>query len=257
MFQGHLTLSAKISEASDKERPPVFELDNPVWWAIAGSQRELGTATPLAARFHPEISPFGAFSEEPTAGHWEDLAGLVGPGGAVALTGEIGRPPSGWTILRELDGVQMLGDQVGPRPARSSREVAPADTPLPLGVHDVADMLALVAETQPGPFLPRTIEFGGYLGVRRKGRLIAMGGERMRPPGYAEISAVATDPSQRHQGLAEILIRSVVAAMLDRGEVPFLHASSGNAGAIRLYERMGFTPRRTVSFLVVQAPGDR
>ena len=46
----------------------------------------------------------------------------------------------------------------------------------------------------------------------------------------------------------------VVASVLHRGEVPFLHASADNTGAIRLYERLGFTLRREVSFMVVQAP---
>ena len=68
-------------------------------------------------------------------------------------------------------------------------------------------MLVLVAEAQPGPFLARTIEFGGYLGIRSQGRLIAMAGQRLRPPGYTEISAVATDPGHRRQGLAELLVR--------------------------------------------------
>ena len=29
-------------------------------------------------------------------------------------------------------------------------------------------MLALVAVAQPGPFFSRTVEFGGYIGIRRK-----------------------------------------------------------------------------------------
>ena len=116
-------------------------------------------------------------------------------------------------------------------------------------------MLALVAEAQPGPFLPRTVEFGGYLGVRRRGRLVAMAGERLRPPGFAEISAVATATDHRHQGLGELLVRAVVASVHARGEVPFLHASSENTVAVRLYDRLGFTLRREVSFLVLEAPG--
>ena len=238
-------------------------LDNPVWSALTGPQRALGTATSLAARFRPEVSPFGGFADAPTPAHWDDLAELAGPGRVVGLVGfgdGMEQPPPGWAITREITGVQMVGNRVGPEPTRfgpagSLPADRPADAPVSLGGDDVPDMLALVAEAQPGPFLPRTVEFGGYLGIRREGRLVAMAGERLRPQGYAEISAVATDQGHRRQGLADLLIRAVAAGIVGRGEVPFLHASATNTGAIRLYEAMGFTMRRTVTFLVVATPG--
>jgi len=241
----------------------VSVLDNPVWSALTGPQRALGTATSLAARFRPEVSPFGGFADAPTPAHWDDLAELAGPGRVVGLVGSgdgMEPPPPGWAITREITGVQMVGTRVDPEPTRSGpagslRADRPTDAPMSLGDDDVPDMLALVAETQPGPFLARTVEFGGYLGIRREGRLVAMAGERLRPQGYAEISAVATDPGHRRQGLADLLIRAVAAGIASRGEVPFLHASSTNTGAIRLYEAMGFTLRRRVTFLVVATPG--
>ncbi|WP_308206707.1 GNAT family N-acetyltransferase [Paractinoplanes hotanensis] len=106
-------------------------------------------------------------------------------------------------------------------------------------------MLDLVARARPGPFGPRTREPGTYLGIRREGALVAMAGERMRPPGWAEISAVCTDPAFRGQGLAARLIR---AAVRERGETPFLHAAGTNTGAIRLYLAMGFQHRRDINF---------
>ena len=77
-----------------------------------------------------------------------------------------------------------------------------------LGEQDVGDMLALVAEAQPGPFLPRTVEFGGYVGIRRRRPARGHGRRAPAPPGYAEISAVATDPGHRRQGLGELLVRA-------------------------------------------------
>jgi ribosomal protein S18 acetylase RimI-like enzyme len=143
------------------------------------------------------------------------------------------------------------------RLAPPTTAATPPDIPALLGEGDVPDMLSLVAETQPGPFLARTIEFGGYLGIRRVGRLVAMAGERLQPAGYVEVSAVATDPAHRHQGLAELLVRAVATSVEGRRAVPILHAASENVGAIRLYERLGFTKRRDVSFVVLQAPVGR
>jgi len=234
----------------------VAELDNPAWWALTGPQRALGRATPRAARFDAEVSPFGAFGEVPTAGDWDELAELTGPGASVALISVdegVVVPPTGWTLAWESSGVQMVADRgvdrAGPPPGD-----APTDPVVALGPDDVADMLALVSEARPGPFATRTVEFDGYVGVRRDGRLVAMAGERLRPPGFAEISAVATLPDHRREGLAELLVSTVASGIVGRGEIPFLHAAAGNSNAIRLYESLGFRTSRTVWFSVVEAP---
>ena len=125
-----------------------------------------------------------------------------------------------------------------------------------LGPADVPEMLDLTARTKPGPFLPRTYELGVYLGIRRDGALVAMAGERLKPPGWTEISAVCTDDAWRGHGFASALIRVLVAGIRARGETAFLHAVATNAGAIRLYEAMGFELRRTTVFRALRTPGD-
>ena len=135
-----------------------------------------------------------------------------------------GRSPSTWRASSSSTG--------GGRPSR--REA------VRLGADDVPDMLALVARTRPGPFLPRTVELGTYLGIRREGRLIAMAGERLHPPGWTEISAVCTDAAFRGQGLGSRLVRAVALGIRERGETPFLHTAATNTAAIRLYESLGF-----------------
>ena len=88
------------------------------------------------------------------------MADLVGSGGTVALTGETGRPPAGWRLVLDIPGVQMVCERPGSTSTAGSSGRPPEDVPVPLGEGDVRDMLALVAEAQPGPFLPGTIEFG-------------------------------------------------------------------------------------------------
>jgi predicted GNAT family acetyltransferase len=95
---------------------------------------------------------------------------------------------------------------------------------------------------------------GAYYGIRRQGRLVAMAGERLRPPGWTEVSAVCTDPEHRGQGLAGRLVRHTAAGVAARGETPFLHAAAGNTGAIRLYESLGFTLRRPTRFHFLTVP---
>jgi ribosomal protein S18 acetylase RimI-like enzyme len=239
----------------------VHVLDNPVWHALTGPQRALGRTTELAGRFDPDVAPFGALaSGSVTDSVWEDLAQLVGPKGTVSLTGDLPDLPPGWTVIARFDGMQMVGDgarrlgmDVGSSPPGSAESGLPV--PVLLGSDDSSEMLALVEVTRPGPFERRTVEFGGYLGIRIDGQLVAMAGERLRPPGYAEISAVATDPNYQRRGLAGHLVLAVAEGILRRGDIPFLHASTTNMGAIRLYESLGFTIRRPVAFLLLEAPG--
>ena len=227
-------------------------LDNPAWSALNGPQRAHGDVAGPVARYHPEVSAFGAFVEVPGPSDWAALAALVGPGAVVITTGCTGSPPEGWGVEYDGVGVQLTGeglvDAPVPAPPAGVDVVA-------LDADDAADMLELVALTRPGPFAPRTWELGGYVGVRRAGRLVAMAGERMHPVGWAEISAVATHPDHRRQGLGELLVRVAAAGIAARGEVPMLHAGADNTDAIRLYEAMGFTVRRRTRFVAARAPG--
>jgi ribosomal protein S18 acetylase RimI-like enzyme len=148
-------------------------------------------------------------------------------------------------VLGEVPGVQLVATSLRARPDPAARR---------LGHDDVPAMLDLVRRTEPGPFRPRTIDLGRYLGIHRDGVLVAMAGERLRPPGWTEISAVCTDPVYRGQGLATRLVRAVAAGILDRGDTPFLHTSAANTTAIRLYESLGFTLRRNLMFRLLRTP---
>lgn len=222
-------------------------LDNPARASLLGPHASLAERRGTALRYLADVSPFVALPDEPGEADWADLAGLVGPGGLVATAAVAVTPPSGWRLLRELDGVQLTGDHVA---------VVPDGEAIPLGAADVPEMLDLVARNQPGPFLPRTIEFGGYLGIRRAGQLVAMAGERLRPPGWTEISAVCTAEEYRGQGLAARLTLAVAAAIRARGDTPFLHATATNVSAIRLYESLGFQLRRAATFVIALAPAE-
>lgn len=229
-------------------------LDNPVWDALHGPQREVAESGGLAARYLPVVSPFGAFPEPPGPEHWDAMERLVGPGGVVIVTGHTATPPDGWGVEYDGVGVQMTGEALADRPSDVAA-LRPDLRVVPLGGPDSADMVELVALARPGPFSARTWELGGYVGVHRDGRLVAMAGQRFRPVGWCEISAVATNPEYRRQGLGDHLVRVVAAGVVGRGEVPVLHAAADNTDAIRLYEAMGFTHRKLVRFVATRAPG--
>jgi ribosomal protein S18 acetylase RimI-like enzyme len=219
-------------------------LDHPVWGALTGPDAAVAERRGDAVRYDPAISPFAAVAPGAGAGAWSDLAELLGAddaadGGTAVFAGSVA-PPSNWRRRFAVAGFQMVRDAIDPAPDDPDVVV--------LGPDDAAAMLDLAGRTRPGPFLLRTRELGGYLGIRRAGRLVAMAGERLHPPGFTEISAVCTDEGFRGQGLAGRLVRAVAAGIAARGEIPFLHVAGSNAGARRLYESLGFHVHRPITF---------
>ncbi|MEV6304665.1 GNAT family N-acetyltransferase [Actinoplanes sp. NPDC051861] len=215
-------------------------LDNAAWASLTGAHARFAEIRGRAARYQPDVTPFHALADPSDPRAWADLAHLVPVGSAVTIAGAGGVAHPGWEVEGTIAGVQLVD---------VSLRAAPAPEAVRLGEADVPEILELVSRTQPGPFLPRTVELGTYLGIRDAGgALIAMAGERLRPPGWTEISAVCTDPAFRGRGLATRLVRAVAAGIRERGEVPFLHTSAGNAAAIRLYESIGFALRQRTDF---------
>ncbi|MFC9280584.1 GNAT family N-acetyltransferase [Streptomyces collinus] len=220
-------------------------LDNPALASLTGPHARFAERRGRVLRYPVDVSPWLALPADPDADDWADLAALAGAGAEVPLPGFRGQVPDGWEVTFRMEGVQFVDDGLDAAPDPEAVRLGPADVP---------EMLDLVARTRPGPFMPRTIELGTYLGIRRGGALIAMAGERLHPPGWTEISAVCTDPAHRGEGLATRMILAVAHGIRERGETPFLHTSAENDNAIRLYESLGFRLRRRTAFLAARAP---
>jgi ribosomal protein S18 acetylase RimI-like enzyme len=217
-------------------------LDDPAYGALCGAHARLAEVCGRARRYPADVAPFLALPSPPSAQDWRDAAELVAPGTYVAGRYGSGELPEGWQAVQAFDLVQMVEESV------TGVDCAEA---ISLGADDVPAMLELVAQTEPGPFLPRTVELGDYLGIRCDGALVAMAGERFRLDGWTEISAVCTKPDHRGQGLASRLMGALIAGIQRRSERAFLHVMSTNTGAIRLYEKLGFRVRQTATLTVV------
>jgi ribosomal protein S18 acetylase RimI-like enzyme len=147
--------------------------------------------------------------------------------------------PQGWETISARPIVQMVFDQPHSDAATLLREEV-----ISLGTDDVPEMVALANVAKPGPFAIRTIELGNYVGVRHAAteRLVAMGGERFRPPCHIELSAIAVHPDARGRGLGAAVTLHLVQLALARGLMPFLHVFPENP-AVALYSRLGFHER--------------
>ncbi len=225
-------------------------LNNVIWNALTTRQSEFAESCGRARRFIPEVTSLSGFSD-PTAECYQSLAGLLTTRGTIALfLDEPYQPQPGWDLVAAAPLLQMVchgGDAAASGdPAGVELDVAE------LGVADVAEMVDLTALTKPGPFNRRTHELGTYLGIRRGGKLVAMAGERLKVPGYTEVSAVCTHPDHTGHGYARILMMEVMRRIQRRGETPFLHVREDNARAIELYHRLEFETRAHVHLAVLR-----
>src|SRR6202046_3354123 len=218
-------------------------LNRPVWSALTTGDRGFAEGGALARRFPPDIAPFAATANDsPEA--FAALRELLAEGGRVALvTLDRLKPYPGFEVVREAPIIQMIADAETPAPAAGL-------APIVLGSSDVPEMLRLAEQTNPGPFGPRTHELGQYIGIRIDGALAAMAGERMRLDGAVEISAVCVSPGHRGKGHVAFLVAWLVRKLREEGAMPFLHAFTDNP-AIALYERLGFTKRKTLRLTVL------
>ncbi len=217
-------------------------LDNPVWNALNSHHRHLAIKGKLSARYPPDAFNAAAMPEYNASG-FRDLRDLVETDETIGVVGPLPTNLPGWKVLQTGQLSQMICEELKP---------APHVDAVTLTVDDVPEMLDLISLAQPGPFLPRTIEMGQYLGLRQNGQLVALAGERLHPTGFCEISAVCTHPDYRGRGYASALTTMVAEMILDRHEVPFLHLAPTNDTAMKIYNKLGFRLRTEINLVMVQ-----
>jgi ribosomal protein S18 acetylase RimI-like enzyme len=225
-------------------------LDNVIWQALTTRQATFAQSFDQARSFPREVTSLAGFLE-PNARGYESLAGMLGPRGTTAVfLDEPYEPRPEWEFIAGAPLLEMMcengSDAGGPRSAEEMTALSQRDSP---------EMVELATLTKPGPFGTRTHELGTYFGVRREGKLVAMAGERLKVPGYTEVSAVCTHPDHAGKGYARTLMLEVMRGICRRGEIPFLHVRQDNARAVNLYERIGFKTRKIVHYAVLRKLG--
>lgn len=222
-------------------------LDHPIWHALLTAHAHFAQGNELAKRYPADVSPLAAIKEQ-TPQAYSALGELLDPDEfAIFFLDATPKVPEGWRLLADFAMHHMICHDL----AASTRQEYSIE---PLQLQDVSDMQQLAEATEPGPFRKRTIEFGGYRGIRDGGRLVAMTGQRVSLTGFTEVSAVCTYPEYRGRGYAQALVAAVARGIFERGETPILGVKVGNDAAVRVYEKVGFTIRRNLHVVVVKKP---
>jgi ribosomal protein S18 acetylase RimI-like enzyme len=222
----------------------VHVLDNPIWTSLTTRQAYLAEGDDLARRYPSEMTALAGMKNH-GANAFAALARITKGDVAALFCYDPVSIPSDWRTIHTSNLVQMVCET--PRLQHDNAVVIDE-----LSGADSAEMVALTKLTNPGPFGTRTQELGLYLGIHQKARLAAMAGERQKLPGYTEVSAVCTHPDFQGRGYARILISAVAQKILERDEIPMLHVREDNAGAIRVYEKLGFKTRAIFPFFVLR-----
>src|SRR5262249_57171818 len=222
-------------------------LDNPVWQALTTRQAGFALGGEHVKRYPPQMAPFVAV---PTGASqaMHELAELVEGGEIVCLVGVAPPLSAEWKLEKRVEALQMT---------RSFRIEQTEDEVeiVRLSDADAPAMLALTSLVYPAFFRKHTAELGAYIGIYQDGKLAAMAGERMHLTGYQEISAVCTHPGFLGRGYAGRLVGHLVNAILERGDTPFLHVEGDNERAKSLYERLGFSARRSIPVWFIRRQG--
>lgn len=220
-------------------------LDNPIWNALLTGNQALALGNQQARILPPDVGAFAGLTEYSPAA-FASLHALL-PAGALAVlfTAEPINLPTGWKQLLHRDLLQLVYPALMAPSVNDSHLVA-------LQEQDIPAMLALTALTNPGPFLPRTIDFGQYYGVFQDGQLVAMAGQRLQPSPYVEISAVCTHPAHLGKGYANQLLRHQIKLILAAGGTPFLHVYENNTRAYALYQQLGFQLRKQMQVYILE-----
>lgn len=223
-------------------------LDNPIWNALNTGSAPFATGNESCKFILPEMGYFAgipAFDAE----NLLNLHSKCQQGQRVILfpPGEL-KLDEKWKVLNNRALLQLVCTSEVVDSIENQEVKA-------LGEKDIPAMLALTELTKPGPFVSRTIDFGGYLGIFQGDQLVSMAGKRLSPDPYVELSAVCTHPDFGGKGLPFQIMHQIIQGIKLDGKIPFLHVYPENLPAIRLYTKLGFVPRATLRTYFLEKVG--
>ena len=214
------------------------KLDNPVWYSLAETHKDFAIQYDEVKCYHPDHCPFGGFVNiEKTSVAVGEYSKLINDFYVV------GNKPifeNDLKLRKELVCAQMI--------LETAIDIEISEDIKTLQAKDHDKLFNLVNLIQPGYFRTKTDLLGNYYGIYQNGHLIAVTGERMKMNFYTEVSAVVTHPEHLRKGYAKQLIAYATRKIFDENKIPYLHVADTNAGAIKLYEGLGFRIRRKISF---------
>ncbi|MFT3932908.1 MAG: GNAT family N-acetyltransferase [Chitinophagaceae bacterium] len=218
--------------------PDEHKLDNPAWHALSETHQHLALNFGNIKCYQPSYSSFGGFQFPIDNTNYIDF--LNGTSGSFYLIGEYPAISSPLFIKKELVCLQMVINHKIDLPIK--------DDIIQLQPLHAGPLFNLQNKVQPGYFKSDTNLLGNYYGIFKNDQLVASTGERMKMNAITEVSGVVTHPLHVGKGYAAQLVTLAVNNILDENKNACLHVVESNTAAISLYQKLGFTTRRKISF---------
>jgi ribosomal protein S18 acetylase RimI-like enzyme len=214
------------------------KLDNPVWFSLSETHQSFAVDYGSVKFYHPGYCSFGGFEKgNAIAKSIDEYSMMVD---SFFIVGEKPELSNLLKLNKELVCLQMI--------VYNPIDVAINDPIIKLADEHIDALYELVNVVQPGYFKKKTALLGNYYGIFKNGELVAVTGERMQMNDFIEVSAVVTHPNHTGKGYAKQLVVHTVNEIFKQNKTPYLHVIEDNKGAIQLYEKLGFTIRRKISF---------
>lgn len=222
-----------------KKTEIIEKLNNPVWNSLNEAHDTFSIKYDGIKFYAPEYCPFGGFINLENSSDGIDNYSAKNNNFYV-----VGKKPlfsNALTLNKNLVCNQMILDK--PINISINEQIVELKTQ-----RQKTELFHLVNKIQPGYFNSKTSDLGNYFGIYKDEKLIAVTGERMKMNEFTEISAVITHPEHTGKGYAKQLIKQTTNQIFKENKIPYLHVAESNIGAIKLYEKLGFTTRRKISF---------
>jgi GNAT superfamily N-acetyltransferase len=220
-----------------------FKLDNPVWHSLNECHKDFALEFEGFKFYSAEVCAFGGFIN--LAGSERALNQYAALIDSFYVVGE--RPEFGNNLVLNKNLVCLQMFLAKPINLEVVDEIVELRSN-----QQKQELYNLVNLVQPGYFKKKTAELGQYFGIYKSGELVAVTGERMKMNNFTEVSAVVTHHDHTGKGYAKQLLKHTCEKIFKEDKLPYLHVAETNIAAIKLYEKLGFTARRKISFWNLQ-----
>jgi hypothetical protein len=218
--------------------PPVTVQFNPVWAALTGRQANIAHRKGDAARVIGSDAPMAALRDPQDPSAWDTLRSLLRHGEAASVMAHQLAVPRSWEVLHEQVVMQLVAK---PTTAEPNLE-ASVFTGMELTDWEAIDRIGT-----PGP-----TPWSARIALRRRGRVIAIAGDRLKLEGWTEVAVSGTDLTSRGRSKLVRLAAIQAAAVRIRGDEPFVYVPADDVRLLHELQEYGFRVCATGRFAHVR-----
>ena len=124
-----------------------------------------------------------------------------------------------------------------------------------VGKNELELLNKFYVEHRAEAWTPIQFKAGPYYCIKHDGKIVSAAGVHLVTPQIAQLGNIITDEAYRNRGYGTECTAALAADLASKGRTISLFVRVDNAPAIRMYEKLGFTKKREITFLIMQKNG--